>query len=110
MKAEPGDLMIIMTSSGERAGIFLGAAEQDGHPRYLAHWVAGDYDALIRPRSRYLPVPYRERHGDLRVLHGEGCVHRRWRPARLAVHEAVSPRWSHGQRSITGTSLRMANF
>lgn len=58
MKAEPGDQLIILTSSGERAGIFLGAAEQaflgaaeqDGHPRYLVHWVAGDYDSsLIRP-------------------------------------------------------------
>jgi len=52
MEAEPGDELVIdadPSEGGTRVGTILAIDHRDGHPAYLVHWVAGDYDALVSP-------------------------------------------------------------
>jgi Domain of unknown function (DUF1918) len=52
MEAEPGDELVVeadRSGAGARVGTILAVRGSNGHPAYLVHWVAGDYDALISP-------------------------------------------------------------
>lgn len=52
MKPEPGDELVVdgdATGHGRRVGTIIAVHEIGGHPAYLVHWVAGDYDALVTP-------------------------------------------------------------
>jgi hypothetical protein len=55
MEAEPGDELVIEpddSGHGERVGTILAVRDSDGRATFLAHWVAGDYDALVSPWPR----------------------------------------------------------
>jgi hypothetical protein len=52
MEPEPGDELLVEadpSGTGARVGTILAIRVSNGHPAYLVHWVAGDYDALISP-------------------------------------------------------------
>jgi Domain of unknown function (DUF1918) len=52
MKAEPGDDLIVDkdgAGQADRVGTILEVGGTDGHPEFLVHWVAGDYDSLVSP-------------------------------------------------------------
>lgn len=50
MEPEPGDELVVdadQSGGGARVGTILDVRGGNGHPAYLVHWVAGDYDALV---------------------------------------------------------------
>lgn len=52
MEAEIGDEIIVGSTGPGRAGrvgTIIGLSAADGSPRYLVHWLTGDYDAMISP-------------------------------------------------------------
>ena len=54
--AEPGDDLIVDgdgAGRAERVGTILEIRGTDSHPKYLVHWVIGDYDSLISPRPGF---------------------------------------------------------
>ena len=52
MNAQVGDELIIESpepGTSARIGTIVALRNADGSPPYVVHWLAGDYDSLIRP-------------------------------------------------------------
>jgi len=52
MEAQVGDELIIEgpePGTSGRIGTIVALQNADGSPPYVVHWLAGDYDSLIRP-------------------------------------------------------------
>ena len=52
MEAEIGDEILVRSMEPGHSGrvaTVVGLSTADGLPRYVVHWLAGDYDAVITP-------------------------------------------------------------
>lgn len=81
MEAEIGDQLIIENTGPTpplRVGTAAGLQSSDGSPRYVVHWLAGDYDSLIMPGPR-TRIEVRHKHAAQHSVARTGLTVRRLR-------------------------------